>query len=86
MPQIPTSMGDKEILTDSLSSQKMITETYNTFCNECASPQLRQDFFNILKEEHDIQADLFYEMQSRGWYQTKPAQPQDVSAANSKFK
>jgi hypothetical protein len=28
---------------------------------------------NILDEEHKIQADIFSDMQAKGWYQTEPA-------------
>lgn len=30
--------GDREMMEDVLSSQKFVTEGYNTFANECASP------------------------------------------------
>jgi len=79
------TMGDKELINDSLTSQKMISSTYNTFANECVNPALRSDFLNILKEEHDIQADLFCEMQKRGWYQTKPAQQSDIDQSKQKY-
>ncbi|NLB80804.1 MAG: spore coat protein [Clostridiaceae bacterium] len=78
-------MGDKELINDSLASQKLISGTYNNYANECVNPSLRSDFLNILKEEHDIQAELFYEMQSRGWYQTKPAQQNEIHQSHQKF-
>ncbi len=79
------AMDDKSRMNDSMSSQKLITSTYNTYANECSSPQLRADFLNILKEEHDIQFDIFNEMSMRGWYQVKPAEPQSVTQAKQKF-
>ena len=36
-----TPMQDKELLDDVLSSEKMITGSYNTFANECATPGVR---------------------------------------------
>jgi spore coat protein CotF len=86
MPKAPTCMGDKEILNDCLSSTKATTGLYNTFANECVNPQLRMDFLNILKEEHDIQNELFSDMQSRGWYTVKGAKPEDVTQAAQKYR
>jgi len=80
-----SSMGDKEILSDSLSSQKFIAGNYDTFANECVNANLRNDFMNILREEHDIQNELFNEMQKRGWYQVKVANPTDVQTAKQKY-
>ena len=79
------TMGDMELINDSISSQKLIESNYSTFANECVNPSLRTDFLNILKEEHDIQADLFTEMQKRGWYQTKAADQNEVAQAKQKY-
>lgn len=76
---------DKERLQDALSSQKLITENYNTFTNECATPEVRNVFMSILKEEHEIQNDIFCEMQKRGWYQLQPAEAQKIQQTKTKF-
>ena len=55
-------LSDEEIMNDILSSQKHITGVYNTFSNECTHQALRNDFLNILREEHNIQVDVFTEM------------------------
>lgn len=78
-------MGDQEMLNDSIASQKLISSTYDTYANECATPNLRDDFLNILKDEHQIQAQLFNEMQKRGWYQVSPADQNKVTQAKQKF-
>jgi len=82
-----TSMmfSDKDILTDALSSQKFVTGNYNTFTTECATPEVRGVFMSILKEEHDIQNEIFTEMQKRGWYQIEPAQQQKLQQTKTKF-
>lgn len=77
--------GDKEMLTDMLSSQKFATDGYNTFANECATPAVRADFMNILNEEHQIQSELFCEMQSRGWYATEAADQNKINQAKQKY-
>ncbi len=78
-------MTDKEIMDDILSSQKMITGTYNTFTNECVNQQLRTDFLNILREEHNLQQSVFDQMLTRGWYSPASAEQQKVSATFTKF-
>ena len=78
-------LGEKEMLNDFLISQKQLTSTYNTYAGECVSEQLRNTFLNILDDEHKIQADLFCDMQSNGWYQVEQAEPQKVTQARQKL-
>ena len=80
----PTCYKDREILQDSLMSQKHITDAYNTFAGECVSEKLRTTMLDILKEEHCIQADIFSSMQKNGWYQTQPAEAKMVAQAKQK--
>lgn len=79
------SITDRDIMEDILSSQKHITDTYNLYSNECVNPQLRTDFLNILREEHNIQQDVFDQMQTRGWYCPTAAEQQKIAAAYTKF-
>ncbi|TGJ76459.1 spore coat protein [Caproiciproducens galactitolivorans] len=78
-------MQDKEILTDVLTSQKHVTETYNSFANECATPNIRDEFMRILEDEHKIQAEVFDDMKKRGWYPTPAAEQQKIQQAKQKF-
>jgi len=80
-----TNFCDKEILNDSLLSQKQITASYNTFAGECVSEQLKNAFLNILDDEHRIQSGIFRDMQSRGWYQTEQAPQQKIQQTKQKF-
>ena len=41
---------DKEILYDIVSSQKHITDIYNTCSNECVNQQLQSDMLKIVGE------------------------------------
>lgn len=79
------TMTDKEMLTDALSSEKFMTDHYNQYANECASPSLMNEFMNLLSEEHQIQHDVFTEMHKRGWYQTQEAPSEKVQQAKLKF-
>ena len=76
---------DKEILGDGLSTQKATTSLFNMSANECVHPQLRDTLMNILKQEHDIQFDVFTMMHQRGFYQTPAAEEQKVQEAKQKF-
>jgi len=79
------TMGDREMVADLLSTQKQITSTYNNYAGECKCTPMRNAFLDILKEEHQIQNELFTTMESRGWYPTKDAPPNEISAARQKF-
>ncbi|HEX2985827.1 MAG TPA: spore coat protein [Caproiciproducens sp.] len=78
-------LQDKELFDDMLSSQNFITDTYNTFANECATPNIRNEFMRILTEEHQIQAEVFDEMNKRGWYTPAAANQQKVQQTKQKF-
>ena len=79
------TLNDREILCDALSSEKFMTENYNNYANECASPSLMNEFMNLLSEEHQIQHDVFTEMQKRGWYPLQQADQAQVTQAKQKF-
>lgn len=79
------NFGDREMLVDALLSQKLATETYNNFANECATPAIKTEFMNILSEEHQIQHDVFVEMQKRGWYPVEQADQNKVGGAKQKY-
>lgn len=80
-----SSFADREIMDDILTSQKHMTDVYNTFSNECTNQQLQSDMLNILKEEHTIQFNVFNEMQKRGWYSPAAAEAQKINEAKTKF-
>ena len=85
MNSTSTMFSDKDILQDALASQKFVTGNYNTFTNECVTPEVRGVFMSILKDEHDIQNEVFTEMQRRGWYQIQPAEQQKLQQTKTKF-
>ncbi len=77
--------NEKFTLQDFLMTQKQTTDTYNNWSNECTHENLRSEYLNILKEEHDICQDIFREMQTRGYYPVKEGQMQEVDALKQKF-
>jgi spore coat protein CotF len=76
---------DQDMMKDLLSSQKFISDNYNSCANECATPAVHTDFMNILRDEHQIQNDVFCEMQTRGWYPTEAADQNKVTKAKQKY-
>lgn len=83
--QSGNAITEKDMMYDVLSSQKFITDTYNTFTNECSSANTRDEFMKILQEEHQIQADVFDTLKQRGWYQAPAAEQQKVQQAKQKY-
>jgi len=82
---VTKNIGDREIMDDILTSQKHVTGMYNSFSNECVNMGLKNDFLNILREEHNMQSSVFAQMQQKGWYQPPQAQAQQVTQAKTKF-
>lgn len=82
---ITQNLNDEQILTDMLSSQKQISGAYNTFGSECVHEELKCDFLNILRDEHNMQSGVFTQMQQRGWYPTPAAQQSKISEAKTKY-
>lgn len=78
-------LPEKDMAEDVLSSEKSITSVYNTFANECATPEVRDEFMSILNEEHMIQADVFDEMKKRSWYCPAKAEQQKIQQAKVKY-
>jgi len=73
------------MISDALSSQKFISDGYNTGANEAAAPTVKNTMMSLLEEEHSIQHDLFTQMQKRGWYHTEAAPQQKIDDTRAKF-
>ncbi len=77
--------SDQEMTLDVLSTQKSITDGYNTTANEASEPTVKNAMMSILDDEHKIQHEVFLEMQKRGWYQTEQAPENKISQTKEKF-
>ncbi len=78
-------LDEKDRLTDALVTQKYITSGYNLAANESANSQLMDAFAGILRDEHQIQHEIFHEMHNRGWYRPKAADMNDLSQNINKW-
>ena len=85
MAELNGNFGDREILDDMLASQKDITGLYNNCANECASNALQNEFMTLLGEEHQLQMEIFTEMQKRGWYNPQQAPQDKIQQARERF-
>ena len=77
---------EKEILADALAAQKASTGNFNTFANECVHEDVRQVMLHILKEEHDIQQDVFTMMHKDGYYPTPDADQKKIDEVKQQYK
>lgn len=73
--------NDKIIITNALNTQKHLTSLYNTAAGECCHNPLRSAMMELLRDEHEIQNDIFTGMNSRGWYPVQQASSQAVQQA-----
>ncbi len=78
-------IDEKDRLTDSLITQKYIASGYNLASSESAGSQLMDTFIGIFRDEHLIHHEIFNEMRSRGWYQPKTANMNDINQHFSKW-
>ncbi len=81
----PNCYSEKEILDDALDAQKSVTSLYNVFTNEMVHPQLRNTILNILKEEHEIQFNVFDTMQTKGYYSIPAAEQQKIDQTKQTY-
>jgi spore coat protein CotF len=77
--------SDKDILQLILNESKHTVASLNTYITEASSAQLRQDYMNVLGDIYNEQKQVSDLMQTKGYYNVKNANPQDVATARSKF-
>jgi len=85
MSNAQAQFGDKEILTDALHSEKEATKLYNMMANECANPKLRNLIMELLQQEHDLQFEVFNDMQSRDMYPVPPAEQTKIAQTKKTY-
>ena len=77
---------EKEILGDALAAQKASTGQFNMSANECVHEDVRQTMLHILKQEHEIQQDVFEMMHKQGYYPTPEADENKVEQVKQTYK
>ena len=85
MEQAKQNFGDREMMDDMLASQKEIAGSYNQAASDCAHNALKSELMTILGEEHQIETELFTEMEKRGWQTVEAADEKKVCRAKDHF-
>ncbi len=85
MAEISKNFGDREILDDMLDSQKEIAGAYNRAALDCVHNALKSELMTILGEEHQMEMELFAEMEKRGWVTVDQADPKKIRQAKDHF-
>jgi spore coat protein CotF len=78
-------MGEKEILSDLLNTEKQIIGSYATAISESTCANMRQVLMKNAQETIEDQFSLFNVLINKGYYQAKDAPEQDVQQAKQKF-
>lgn len=78
-------LTDQERAMDMLCHEKALLGTLTTMTTEAANPALRRVLNDIYLQVGQDQFALFQQMQQNGWYEVKPANPQDIQTACQKF-
>lgn len=76
-----TQLKEKDILMDMLAQEKFLMGLYATNITESNCTQMRDMFLNHLDQLSQDQYQIFEQMNQKGYYPIKPAQPQDIQEA-----
>ena len=77
MPQ--NQLSEKEMLHDSIMTEKYVAEAYNNTITECVNQNIVQALQHIQQEEQN-HAKLFFEaMHQRGWYNVEASHPSQAA-------
>ena len=78
-------LSEQEVAFDLLYQEKALLVNVASDVLEVAHPGLRQVLNDCYLQMGQDQLDIFNIMNQKNWYQTKPAQPQDIQTAKQKF-
>ena len=76
---------DEDLMNDCLISEKQLCSTLSTAVTEASTPNVRQEFENVLDNCFCTQDNVYKEMSSKGWYKSEMAQQNKISEAKTKF-
>ena len=79
MPTTVDKFSDRDMLMDCLTTEKYLSQLYNTTEAECTNQKLREEL-HTLHSSHEAQhSELFKELYKRGWYDTPKADKAQVT-------
>lgn len=80
------TLNEEDTLKDLLESEKQLMSLYTTALFEGSSKTVRKNFSENLLGVAENQYSLFTQMQSRGYYEPKPAKKDMITEASKTFK
>ena len=80
------TLNERDALQDMLDSEKQLMEIYTTALFEGSTKSIRKNFSTNLLGVADNQYCLFTQMNTRGYYEPKPANKALIDEANSNYK
>ncbi|NLN04383.1 MAG: spore coat protein [Clostridiaceae bacterium] len=78
-------LTEQEIMNDALMTEKQLISSYAVFLAETSCQNLRNELNKIITETGQVQFEIFNALKSRGWYNVKNAQINDVQVAYQKY-
>ncbi|WP_338473156.1 spore coat protein [Niallia sp. XMNu-256] len=78
-------MNDRDLLNDLLTTEKYMTNGYDTFLNEASHEALYQDLLQIYTETQNQQRHLYNLMFQKGWYKLEPEDQQTLQQKHKQF-
>jgi len=80
------TLNERDALQDMLESEKQLMTIYTTALFEGSTKAMRKHFSTNLLGVAENQYSLFAQMNTRGYYEPKPANKNLIDEANSTFK
>ena len=78
-------MTDQELAFDLLYQKKALMANVSSEVVEGSQSGLRNVLNDMFMQMGQDQLQIFQVMNQKGWYQLKPAQPQDIQTAKQKY-
>ena len=78
-------MTDQELAFDLLYQEKALMANISSEVVEGSQPGLRNVMNDMFMQMGQDQLQIFQVMNNEGWYQLKPAQPQDIQTAKQTY-
>ena len=84
-PGAAQPLSDQDLAFDLLYQEKALIANLASEVLEASHPGMRQVMNDCFQQISQDQLEIFNLMQQHGWYQVKPAVPQDVQTAKEKY-
>ncbi len=78
-------MDDRNTMESILLEVKGVCDLYMHGTIESATPDVHCAFDSALQDALCMQNEIYEKMQSRGWYQTSSAQPQQIEQTRQQY-